>query len=86
MTPHICIDFWVKSAKGWIQGRAKKGHGGSTSPKNFFFKLEGYSNKPNAKQLSTSIWEEVLLFLVSFRSKIFDAFWLFLLLSHFGVF
>ena len=21
MTPHICIDFWAKSAKGWIQGR-----------------------------------------------------------------
>ena len=23
MTPHICIDFWAKSAQGWIQGRAK---------------------------------------------------------------
>ena len=22
MTPHICIDFWAKSAKGRIQGRA----------------------------------------------------------------
>ena len=22
MTPHICIDFWAKSAPGWIQGRA----------------------------------------------------------------
>ena len=51
MTPHICIDFWAKSAQGWIQGRAKIGHGvgggGSPYPKNFFFRLEGYSNKPN---------------------------------------
>ena len=22
MTPHICIDFLAKSAKGWIQGMA----------------------------------------------------------------
>ena len=28
MTPHICIDFWAKSAEGWIQGRAKIGHRG----------------------------------------------------------
>ena len=29
-------------------GRAKIGHGGSPSPKDFFFRPEGYSNKPNA--------------------------------------
>ena len=28
MTPHICIDFWAKSAQGQIQGGAKIGHGG----------------------------------------------------------
>ena len=28
MTPHICIDFWAKSAQGWIEGKAKIGHGG----------------------------------------------------------
>ena len=28
MTPHIYIDFWAKSAQGWIQGGAKIGHGG----------------------------------------------------------
>ena len=27
MTIHIWIDFWAKSAQGWIQGWAKKGHG-----------------------------------------------------------
>ena len=48
MTLHICIDFWAKSAQGWIQGRAKIGHGGSPSTKNFFFRLEGYSKKLNA--------------------------------------
>ena len=29
-------------------GRAKIGHGGSPSSKNFFFRPDGYSNKPNA--------------------------------------
>ena len=28
MTPHICIDFWAKSAQGLIQGGAIIGHGG----------------------------------------------------------
>ena len=32
----------------FIQGRAKIGHGGSPSSRNFFFRLEGYSDKPNA--------------------------------------
>ena len=72
-TPHICIDFWAKSAQGWIQGRAIIGQRRTLFPKNFF-RPKGYGNKPNAKQLSRSIWEEVLLFLVSLRSQIFDAF------------
>ena len=48
MTPHICIDFWAKSAQGWIQGEAKIGHRGPLFSKNFFFRQEGYSNKLNA--------------------------------------
>ena len=50
MTSHICIDSWAKSAQGWIQGGAKigRGGGGFPSPKNFFFRPEGYSNKQNA--------------------------------------
>ena len=48
MTPYICIDFWAKSTQGWIQGGAKIGHVGFPFPKNFFFRLEGYSNKLNA--------------------------------------
>ena len=46
--PHICIDFWAKYAKGWIQGEAKIGHRGPLFSKNFFFRQEGYSNKLNA--------------------------------------
>ena len=48
MVPHLCIGFSANSAKGWIQGGAKIGQWGVPSPKDFFFRLEGYSNKPNA--------------------------------------
>ena len=48
MTLHICIDSWAKSAQGWIQDGTKIGPGGFPSPKNFFFRPEGYGNKPNA--------------------------------------
>ena len=47
VTPHICIDFWAKSARadpGQGHNRSMRG----PSPKNFFFRPEGYSNKPNA--------------------------------------
>ena len=47
------LHTWIKmfsaiSANGWIQGEAKIGHWGWGSPssQNFFFRLEGYSNKP----------------------------------------
>ena len=74
MTPHICIDFRAKSVQGRIQSWAIIGQWGAPSPINFFFRPEGYSNKPNAQQLSRNIWEEVMLFLVSFISQVFDAF------------
>ena len=38
----------ARSAQGRIQGGAKIGHGGSPSSRNFFFRPEGYSDKPNA--------------------------------------
>ena len=40
--------FSARSVQGRIQGGAKIGHGGSPSSTNFFFRPEGYSNKPNA--------------------------------------
>ena len=46
--PYKCCCFSARSAQGRIQGGAKIGHGGSPSSKNFFFRPEDYSNKPNA--------------------------------------
>ena len=72
--PYKCCCFSARSVQGRIQGGAKIGHRGSPSSRNFFFRPEGYSNKPNTKQWSRSMWEEVLLFLVLFWSQIFDVF------------
>ena len=55
-------------------GRGQNRSQGSPSSRNFFLRPEGYSDKPNGQQWSRSMWEEVLLFLVPFRSQIFDAF------------
>ena len=48
MVPYKFCCFSARSVQGRIQGGAKIGHGGSPSSTNFFFRLEGYSNKPNA--------------------------------------
>ena len=40
--------FFGQIRPGGIQGGAKIGHGGSPSLRNFLFRPEGYSNKPNA--------------------------------------
>ena len=40
--------FFGQIRPGADPGRGKIGHGGSPSSRNFFFRLEGYSNKPNA--------------------------------------
>ena len=48
IVPYKCCCFSTRFVQGWIQGGAKIGHGGSPSSTNFFFRLEGYSNKPNA--------------------------------------
>ena len=48
MVLYKCCCFSAGSAQGQIQGGAKIGHGGSPSSRIFFFRLEGYSNKPNA--------------------------------------
>ena len=66
--------FFGQICPGADPGRGKNGSRGSPSSRNFFFKPEGYSNKPNAWQWLGSMLEEVLLFLFPFRSQIFDAF------------
>ena len=48
MVPYKCCCFSAISSQGWIQGGAKKGHGGFPSSRNFFFRPEGYRDKPNA--------------------------------------
>ena len=48
MVPYKCCCFLARSVQGWIQGGAKIGHRWSLSSSNFFFRLEGYSNKLNA--------------------------------------
>ena len=40
--------FFGQIRRGADPGRAKIGHGGSPSSRNFFFSPEDYSNKPNA--------------------------------------
>ena len=66
MVPFKFCCFSARFAQGRIQVRAKIGHGGSPST--------GCSNKPNTKQRSRSMWDEVLQYLVPFRSRFFDAF------------
>ena len=75
MVPHLCLGFSSNSTQGRIQGGAKIGQWGFHSQKDFFFRVEGYSNKPNTWQWSKSKWEVALLFLVPFWSQIFYAFW-----------
>ena len=49
MAAHMGLGVSVKSAQGWIKGRAKIGHEGrGPFLKKNCFTLEGYSNKPNA--------------------------------------
>ena len=47
MVPYKCCCFSARSTQGRIQGGAKIGHRGSPSSRNFFFRSEGYSDKPN---------------------------------------
>ena len=47
MVPYKCCCFSARSAQGRIQGGTKIGQRGSPSSRNFFFRPEGYSDKPN---------------------------------------
>ena len=78
--------FFGQIRPGADPGRGKNRSRGSPSSGNFFFRPEGYSSKPNALQWSRNMWEEVLLFLVPFRSQIFDTFWRLLDLVKFALF
>ena len=86
MVPHLCLGYSANSAQGWIQGGAKIGQWGVPSPKDFSFRLESYSNKPNAWQWSKGIWKEALLFWFHSEVKYLTRFWRIFGLSYFGVF
>ena len=47
MVPYKCCCFSARSTQGRIQGGAKIGQRGSPSSRIFFFRPEGYSDKPN---------------------------------------
>ena len=47
MAPHMHKGVSARSAQGQIQDVAKLGHGVVPSSRNFLFRLEGYSDKPN---------------------------------------
>ena len=48
MVPYKCCCFFGQIRPGADPGRGKNRSRGSPSSTNFFFRLEGYSNKPNA--------------------------------------
>ena len=65
----LLFTLFAGSALWLIQGKAKQSEGwGTLLQTNSFFRLESYSNKPNAYQWSKIIRKEMLKFL--FRSKV----------------
>ena len=72
MIPFKCCCFSAWSVQGRIQGGAKIGHGGPSST-NFFFRPEGYINKPNA--YLTIIYKHVGWSVVIFVSILKSNFW-----------
>ena len=48
MVLHKCFYFLARSAQGSIQGGLKIGHRGSPPSRNFFFRPDVHSDKPNA--------------------------------------
>ena len=48
MALHMRLGFSARPARRWIQGCAKISQWGAPSPKDFFFRSECNSNKPNA--------------------------------------
>ena len=86
MVPYKSCCFSARSAKGQIQGGAKVGGERYLALRNFFFRPDDHNGKPNRQKWPKSMWEEVLLSLVPFRSQIFDTFVTSFLDSHFGIF
>ena len=59
---HMGLGFSARSAQRWIQGGTKIGQRGAPSPKDFFFRSECNSNKPNASSYPELKYRDCLLF------------------------
>ena len=87
MVPYKCCCFSARSAQGRIQGGAKIGHRGPLLQESSSSDRKATAtNRMHSNDLERGMWEEVLLFLVPFRSQNFDAFWRLFGLSHFSLF
>ena len=62
MALHIRLGFSTRSAERWIQGGAKIGQWGAPSPKDFYFRSECNSNKPNTSSYPELKYRNCLLF------------------------
>ena len=62
MALHMCLGFSARFAQRWIQGSAKIGQWGAPSQKDFFFRSECNSNKPNASSYHELKYRDCLLF------------------------
>ena len=84
MVPYKCCCFSARSAQGRIQGGAKIGQRGSPSSRNFFFRPEGYSDKPNGDDLE-ACGKKCCYFWFHSEVKFLTRFWRLFGLSHFCV-
>ena len=85
---HECVS--ARSAQGRIQGRAKIGHRGVPFKKTSYSDWKATATNRINSNVSRSMQEEVLLFLVPFKSQVLNAFSTHFRrlfgLTHFGVF
>ena len=73
MVPYKCCCFSAKSAQGRIQGGAKIGHRGPLQETSSSDRKATATNRMHSNDLE-SMWEDMLLCLMPFRSQIFDVF------------
>ena len=74
------------SAQGRIPGRAKIGHEGSPYSKNFYFRPEGYSNKPKQSNNLEACGKKCCYFLFHSEVKFLTHVRRLFGLRHFGIF
>ena len=74
--PHICIDFWAKSAQWWIQGRAIIGQWGPFSKGLLLQSWKATAtNRMYSSDLTAYGKKWCYFFFVPFQCLVFDMFW-----------